>query len=172
MKILDKHESSQIFSFRIVVHKPTQETSKGRRSCPPADSLNKSFEVHESSVPSKQQKNRRKTEGGKPSSPIKSPKEKGQGNSGNFFSSGFKKLRRTMRKKKSIETSPSQIKSMNLTKQNSDSGVEMNKNSNPSGTSLTSSQVQTKSDESTNYPVLSPSRAFDLGKLCNISYRN
>ncbi|CBY22534.1 unnamed protein product [Oikopleura dioica] len=149
--------------FRIVVHKPTQEAVKGRRSCPPADSLNKSFEVHESSAPSKQQKNRRKTEGGKPSSPIKSSKEKSQGNSGNFFSSGFKKLRRTIRKKKSIETSPSQIKSMNLTKQNSDSGVEMNKNSNPSGTSLTSSQVQTKSDESTNYPVLSPSRAFDLG---------
>ena len=68
-----------------------------------------------------------------------------------------------MRKKKSVETSPAQIKSMNLTKQNSDSGVELNKNSNPSGTSLTSSQVQTKSDESTNYPVLSPSRAFDLG---------
>ncbi|CAG5113095.1 Oidioi.mRNA.OKI2018_I69.chr2.g7238.t1.cds [Oikopleura dioica] len=148
--------------FRIVVQKPTQETSKGRRSCPPPDSLNKSFEVHEAKTPSKQQKNRRKTEGAKPSSPINSPKEKNQ-NSGNFFSSGFKKLRRTMRKKKSIETSPAQIKSMNLTKQNSDSGVELNKNSNPSGTSLTSSQVQTKSDESTNYPVLSPSRAFDLG---------
>ena len=140
--------------FRIEVQPknaavPVPEKKKPRRSCP---------EPHSQVNPREEAKTRRKSEG---VSKLKSKEKQ------NFFSQSFRKLRATMRRKKTNQPTPPMSPPIPMQKQCSDSGVDLSKSMNQSVTSNSSQVMTHPHSESSGIspPQVTEEKAYEMGYL-------